>query len=113
MDVKKAIEFCEIEIKSLEKEIEICNPNDDIDLQVIEANKEAIIIYKEIIILLQRGEKFEAMWELLEASMEGQYCITPIEVYFKKDTINQQMENVKQKHFPRKIIEEVVKGVTE
>jgi len=39
------------------------------------------------------------MWELLEASMEGQYCITPMEVYFKKDTINQQMENIKQKYF--------------
>ena len=53
----------------------------------------------DIIALLEQGEKYKQMWELLEASMEGQYCITPMEVYFKKDTINQQMENIKQKYF--------------
>ena len=55
----------------------------------------------EVIALLKYGEKFEKIWELLKASMEGQYCITPMEVYFEKNTINQQMKNIEQKYFPK------------
>jgi len=82
MEVEKAIEF----IRLTRLESGLINERKD---------------YDDIIELLQQGEKYRQMWELLEVSMEGQYCITPIEVYFKKDTINQQMENIKQKYFPK------------
>ena len=50
-----------------------------------------------VVFLLQQDEKYRKMWELLESSMEGQYCITPMEVYFKKDTVNQQMGKIKER----------------
>ena len=81
-DTKEAIEFLEVGRYSY------CGYCDDSHKKL-----------NKVITLLQQGEKYKQMWELLEASMEGQYCITPMEVYFKKDTINQQMENIKQKYF--------------
>ena len=80
MNTEVAIEFLEIEIKCLEKEIEICNPNDDIDIQVIEANKNIIIKYNQVIILLQQGEKYKEKINIL-MSRENPYpedIFTPI-----------------------------------
>jgi len=72
MNTKKAIEFLEFEIKCLEKEIEICNPNDDIDIQIIEDNKNIIIKYNQVIILLQQGEKYQLMWGEMS---QGKYAL--------------------------------------
>ena len=58
MKTKEAIEILEIEIKLLGEEIDICNPNDDIDAQIIPVNKKFIIEYKQIIALLQQGEQY-------------------------------------------------------
>ena len=69
--VKEAIEFLEIEIKSLEVEIEDCCPDDDLDIQVIEANKEAIIKNRQIISLLQQGEAYRQMWEHISVIYKG------------------------------------------
>ena len=69
MNTKEAIEFVEVEIKYLKKEIEICNPNDDIDIQVIKANEDTIIKYNQLIALLKRGEKYRQMWKKLEKEM--------------------------------------------
>jgi len=75
MDTKEAIEFLEIEIKCLEKEIEICNPNDDIDIQdmdtfqIIEANKNIIIKYNQVIILLQQGKKYKELFKGMRKSI--------------------------------------------
>ena len=73
-------------------------------IEIVSVGREELFSIKGangIVNLLREGEKYKQMWELLEASMEGQFCITPIEIYFKKDSINKQMENIKQKHFPK------------
>jgi len=70
VDMRESIEFLEVEIKCLEKEIEICNPNDDIDIQVIEANKNIIIKYNQVIILLQQGEKYKKYKLIVEKYKE-------------------------------------------
>ena len=74
MKAKEAIEILEIEIKLLGEEIEICNPNDDIDAQIIPANKKFIIEYNEIIELLQQGEKHRLILKDLDRQY-GHYLI--------------------------------------
>jgi len=92
--IQKAIEFLEVEIKCLEKEIEICNPNDDIDIQVIEANKNIIIKYNQVIILLQQGEKYRLIVEDLTK-----------ETIDKKDIycnwLRSDINRLEQKYFPK------------
>jgi len=96
MKTKEAIEFLEVEIKCLEKEIEICNPNDDIDIQVIEANKNIIIKYNQVIILLQQGEKYRLMWEEFKKC-----CSLSIVFDGKLQNIKDKMNWFKQKYFPK------------
>ena len=63
----------------------------------------------EIINLLQRGEKYEAMWE--ELFMEkGMLLILQDDGYSK--LLYKILEDFGQKYFPKEIIEEVVKGIT-
>uniref|UniRef100_A0A6H1ZYN2 Uncharacterized protein n=1 Tax=viral metagenome TaxID=1070528 RepID=A0A6H1ZYN2_9ZZZZ len=65
---------------------------------------------KRVIELLQRGEKYEAMWE--ELFMEkGMLLILQDDGYSK--LLYKILEDLEQKYFPKKIIEEVVKGITE
>jgi len=101
VDTKEAIEFLEVEIKCLEKEIEICNPNDDIDIQVIEANKNIIIKYNQVIILLQQGEKYRQMWEELFkdfAQSNPDEHFIPYEI---RNTMMEIEEYIEQKYFPK------------
>ena len=91
MKTKEAIETLKTEIKLLGLEIEICDPLDDIDTQIIPANKRFIIEYKKIIALLQQGEKFKKMWGKLRTDnyyhyREMQYFLDEIEQqYFPKE----------------------------
>jgi len=94
MNTKKAIELIKIEIRFLEKEIEICNPNDDIDAQVIPANKKLIIKYNQIISLLQQGEKWKAIVEDLENNCGYFY-------YGSSDNLSSIIPKLEQKYFPK------------
>ena len=100
MDTRQAIEILEIEIKLLGEEIEICNPNDDIDAQIIPANKKFIIEYNEIIELLQQGEKYRLILKDLDRQY-GHYLIGvkgngEIGIGY---TIRDFIEKVEQKYF--------------
>lgn len=65
---------------------------------------------KRVIELLQRGEAYEAMWE--ELFMEkGMFLILQDDGYSK--LLYKILEDLEQKYFPKEIIEEVVKGITE
>jgi len=100
VNTKELIEFLKVEIKCLEKEIEICNPNDDIDIQVIEANKSIIIKYNQVIILLQQGKKYKkykVMWE----KVKGKY---------KTDPFYKYMNSIEQKYFPKETNQEYKEG---
>jgi len=108
VDTRESIEFLEVEIKCLEKEIEICNPNDDIDIQVIEANKNIIIKYNQVIILLQQGEKYKKkykkyklMWKDLEPFKEilvtDDYFISK----YGKESLGMKMYRLEQKYLPK------------
>lgn len=101
MKTEEAIEFLEVEIKCLEKEIEICNPNDDIDIQVIEANKNIIIKYNQVIILLQQGEKYKKYKLMWEEISQGRYALIEFdnEGYEKKGT--KKFNEIEQKYFPK------------
>jgi hypothetical protein len=93
MNIQEAIDFLRFEIKCLEKEIEICNRNDDIDIQVIEANKNIIIKYNQVIILLQQEEKYRKMWE----EVQKRFGEEPIELH----NLNEFMDDIKDKYFPK------------
>ena len=96
MNTKEAIEFLKVEIKCLEKDIEICNPNDDIDIQVIEANKNIIIKYNQVIILLQQGEKYRLMVEEIEKNV-----FTYGYLNMNGEDFRGMVEMIKDKYFPK------------
>jgi len=104
VDTRESIEFLEVEIKCLEKEIEICNPNDDIDIQVIEANKNIIIKYNQVIILLQQSEKYKKyklMWKGLEPFKEILVTADCFISKYGKESLGMKMYELKQKYFPK------------
>lgn len=95
MNTKEAIQFLKVEIKCLEKEIEICNRNNDIDIQVIEANRNIIIKYNQVIILLQQGEKYKnykLMWEEFKIYAEARPCSVALHL---------RCRDYEQKYFPK------------
>jgi len=98
MEVKEAIEF-------LENRYDY-KPHRNSAYIISKYNEAIGVVCKNI----EQGEKYRQMWNLLEADMEGQYCITPIEIYFKKNTINQQMKNIEQKHFPKEVSQDYSEG---
>jgi len=95
MEVKEVIEFLEIDIKCLNREIEYCNPNDDIDAQVIIANKKGIGKYKQVISLLKQGEAYRQMWEALDDKY-GAYTVH--ECYKGYLSISNLLADFKQKY---------------
>ena len=106
MDTRESIQFLEVEIKCLEKEIEICNPNDDIDIQEIEANKNIIIKYNQVIILLQQGEKYKKyklMWKGLEPFKEILVTADCFISEYGKESLGMKMYELKQKYFPKEM----------
>jgi len=66
--------------------------------------------YDEVISLLQQGEKYRQMWEGLEKDIKRREdkCEIACDIVYVS-TLNE----IKQKYFPKEIIEEVVRGITE
>ena len=102
MDIKKAIEFLEDEnIYRHFNDMYITQKEFD------EYNKSK----QQVIFLFQHGEKYEAMWReitsyIMHYNFGNQY------VTFREE-IRPTIKEIKQKYFPKEIIEEVVKGITE
>jgi len=86
MDVKGAIEFVENICESLNKQCDSGSGSDDVDtvMMGIEANK--------VIKLLKRGEKYEKMWEELDA-----FIMLATRAY----SVVNEMGKIKRKYFPK------------
>jgi len=105
MNTQKAIEFCRSEIR------EYGTIKHSYGKEKFPENKPIITAYKSIIALLKRGEKYEAMWReitsyIMHYNFGNQY------VTFREE-IRPTIKEIKQKYFPKEIIEEVVEGITE
>uniref|UniRef100_A0A6H1ZVC0 Uncharacterized protein n=2 Tax=viral metagenome TaxID=1070528 RepID=A0A6H1ZVC0_9ZZZZ len=73
-------------------------------------SKDIIALLKQLNKKAKRGEVYEAMWE--ELFMEkGMFLILQDDGYSK--LLYKILEDLEQKYFPKEIIEEVVKGITE
>ena len=106
-DTEKAIETLEIEIYFYEEELEYLDINDQKD--EIKRNKTLIVEYKQIITLLQQGEKYKAEYVKREAEL---FLIIKKTRKYKKmwrelrneDVKNiWQMEAIEQKYFPKEV----------
>ena len=104
-DTDIAIETLEIEIYFYEEELEYLDINDQKD--EIKRNKTLIVEYKQIITLLQQGEKYKKEYVKREAEL---YLIIKRTRKYKKmwrelrneDVKNiWQMEAIEQKYFPK------------
>ena len=93
-ETEKAIETLETESWFYKEELKDLNPNDDIEVQTIERNKELIVEYKQIIILLQQGEKYKDIFETIVEWSTG-------------DTITyNDLVDLEQKYFPKELPDE-------
>jgi len=109
-DTEKAIETLEIEIYFYEEELEYLDINDQKD--EIKRNKTLIVEYKQIITLLQQGEKYKK--EYVEREAELYLIIKKTRKYKKmwKELKNEdvkniwQMEQIEQKYFPKELPDE-------
>jgi len=75
-------------------------------IEIVCIGREKLLTVEEchkVVDCLKRGEKYKKIVEILELDMEGQYCITPMDIYFKKDTIGQQIKNIKRKYFSKEV----------
>ena len=99
-ETEKAIETLETESWFYKEELKDLNPNDDIEVQTIERNKELIVEYKQIIILLQQGEKYKKLIshlkDLYDAEMPTTKVLTPYKM----------IEYLEQKYFPKELPDE-------
>jgi len=67
---------------------------------------------KRVIELLQRGKKFEAMCGEIECNLLNFINVGTVSI-IDGMIVKKMIEIIKQKYFPKEIIEEVVKGITE
>ena len=96
MNTKEAIEFIENELKTYKDILESFGiPEMKKEKEDI---KNAIANYKNVIELLQRGEKFEAMWNHLYC----EYGEVFLNDYKNPEILlEERMENLEQKYFPK------------
>lgn len=89
MKTKKAIEFCEYMIER----------------NVIEGRNEK---YREMVILLQQGEKYEKMWE--ELYVEYGMCLIRKndEEGYMSNILYKILEELQQKYFPKESMNEKI-----
>ena len=79
-----------------------------------EGNNNMVEEFEQIIFLLQRGKAYEAMWGKLKKQYGYHFLkIMPNGIINEDYTINYFVEDLEQKYFPKEIIEEIVKGITE
>jgi len=108
MDTKEAIEFLKAQIKCLEEEIEICNPDDDMDIQIIPTNKKLIIKANQIIFLLQQGKKWKAIVEELSRILPKPHyiyknCNGKVFEYYCNANAIEALNSIKKKYFLKEV----------